>query len=92
VGVKPGRPAGAAATECGALARAGDSFVLQYLRRLPHPREKVWRALTEDEHLAGWFPTTMEGDRAAGAPLRSSFRESEGDPSTPRCSCSNRLR
>ncbi len=38
------------------------------------------RALTEDEHLAGWFPTTLEGDRAAGAPLHFSFRQSGGEP------------
>ena len=34
----------------------------------PTPQEKVWRALTEDEHLAGWFPTTIEGERVAGRP------------------------
>ncbi|MFI7611185.1 SRPBCC domain-containing protein [Nonomuraea terrae] len=34
-------------------------------RRLPHPPEKVWRAITEPEHLAAWFPTTVtiDGDR-----------------------------
>ena len=40
----------------------------------------MWRALTEDVHLAGWFPTTIEGHRVAGAPLRFSFRQSEGEP------------
>jgi hypothetical protein len=40
----------------------------------------VWRALTEDQHLAGWFPTTIEGERAAGAPLHFSFRAGEGEP------------
>jgi uncharacterized protein YndB with AHSA1/START domain len=43
-----------------------------YRRRFDHPPEKVWRALTEPEHLAAWFPTTIDGDRAAGAAL--SFR------------------
>ena len=33
----------------------------------------MWRAITEPEHLAQWFPTTIEGDRVAGAPLRFSF-------------------
>ncbi len=40
----------------------------------------MWRALTEPEQLAGWFPTTMEGDLSAGAPLHFGFREGEGEP------------
>ncbi|WP_188196339.1 SRPBCC family protein [Nonomuraea sp. SYSU D8015] len=34
-------------------------------RRLPHPPEKVWRAITQPEHLAAWFPAevTIDGDR-----------------------------
>ena len=66
--------------EYGVLERAGDHSVLRYRRLLPHPPEKVWRALTVDAELAGWFPTTIEGGRAAGAPLRFSFRQSEGEP------------
>jgi uncharacterized protein YndB with AHSA1/START domain len=46
---------------------------LRFTRTLPHPREKVWRAVTEPEHLARWFPTTIEGERAAGARLRFAF-------------------
>ena len=66
--------------ELGTLERSGGMSVLRYRRRLAHPRERVWSALTEDAHLARWFPTTMEGTRAAGAPLHFSFRESEGEP------------
>ena len=50
---------------------------LRFERRLPHPPEKVWRALTEPEHLEHWFPTTIEGEREAGAPLHFSFRNGE---------------
>jgi uncharacterized protein YndB with AHSA1/START domain len=65
--------------EFGTLERRPNGMsVLHYRRRLAHPPQRVWRAMTEDEHLAGWFPTTMEGERAAGAPLRFSFREAEG--------------
>ncbi len=64
----------------GDLERGGDRSILRYRRRLAHPPRTVWRALTEDVHLAGWFPTTIEGHRVAGAPLRFSFRESEGEP------------
>jgi uncharacterized protein YndB with AHSA1/START domain len=35
-----------------------------------HSREKVWRAVTEPEQLAVWFPQEIVGDRRAGAPLR----------------------
>ncbi len=54
--------------------------MLRYRRRLAHPPEKVWRALTEDVHLEAWFPTTIEGPRYAGAPLHFSFRRGEADP------------
>ncbi|MGO9854189.1 MAG: SRPBCC domain-containing protein [Acidimicrobiales bacterium] len=64
----------------GDLERGADRSVLRYRRRLAHPPWTVWRALTEDVHLAGWFPTTIEGRRVAGAPLRFSFRASEGEP------------
>ena len=46
---------------------------LRFTRTLPYPKEKVWRAITEPDHLAYWFPTTIEGERAAGARLRFSF-------------------
>lgn len=46
---------------------------LRFTRTLKHPQEKVWRAVTEPEHLAHWFPTTIEGERVAGAALRFSF-------------------
>jgi uncharacterized protein YndB with AHSA1/START domain len=56
--------------EHGELEPVEGRWRLRYVRRLPHPREKVWRALTEPEHLAAWFPAKIEGGWAAGAPLR----------------------
>jgi uncharacterized protein YndB with AHSA1/START domain len=38
----------------------------------------VWRALTEPEHLAAWFPAQIHGERAAGAALRFVFPNGEG--------------
>jgi uncharacterized protein YndB with AHSA1/START domain len=64
----------------GHLERAGERPVLHFTRYLAHQPEKVWRALTEPEHLAAWFPTTIEGDRAAGATLRFSFPQGEAEP------------
>jgi uncharacterized protein YndB with AHSA1/START domain len=66
--------------DCGTLERRGELAVLRYRRRLPHPRPKVWRALAEPEQLAAWFPTTLEGDRSAGSPLRFAFRDMEIEP------------
>ena len=63
--------------ELGTLERDGELCVLRYRRVLPQRPETVWRALTEDAHLAGWFPTTIEGERSPGAPLRFSFRNGE---------------
>ena len=31
--------------------------VLRFERLLAHPRERVWRALTEREELEAWHPT-----------------------------------
>ena len=59
----------------GQLIRTDDRAILQYRRRYGHSADKVWRALTEPAELAAWFPTTIEGERRAGASLRFSFPE-----------------
>src|SRR5947209_17014024 len=53
---------------------------LRFTRTVPYPQAKVWRAITEPEHVARWFPTTIEGDRAAGAQLRFSFPGGQAPP------------
>ncbi len=62
----------------GRLEQRDGRWQLRFRRKLPHPPEKVWRALTEPEHLAAWFPTDIEGERATGAALRFVFRNGEG--------------
>ncbi len=64
----------------GYLTRADGRLVLRFTRRLPHPASTVWRALTEPEHLAAWFPTTIDGDRVAGARLRFRHLDDAGPP------------
>jgi uncharacterized protein YndB with AHSA1/START domain len=64
----------------GTLERQGGVAVLRYRRHLAHPRPKVWRAMTEPAHLAGWFPTSIEGAMTPGAPLSFGFREVQIDP------------
>jgi uncharacterized protein YndB with AHSA1/START domain len=68
------------AQDYGQLERRGGRLVLRFTRRLPHPPQRVWRALTEPGHLAAWFPTTIEGERAAGARLRFAFTGNEAAP------------
>jgi uncharacterized protein YndB with AHSA1/START domain len=53
----------------GQLDQAGARWQLRFTRTLRHPPEKVWQALTEEAGLEAWFPTTIEGERAAGAAL-----------------------
>lgn len=60
----------------GELEQAGDRWRLRFTRRLAHPAEKVWRAITEPEHLAAWFPQRVVGEWSVGAPLR--FESTQG--------------
>lgn len=53
---------------------------LRFTRTLNHPSETVWEAITEPEHLAHWFPTTIEGERATGAHLRFDFPAGQAPP------------
>jgi uncharacterized protein YndB with AHSA1/START domain len=68
----------------GTLERGDGTVTLRFTRLLAHPPSKVWRALTEAEHLASWFPTTIEGEFAAGAPLVFSFSTVALPPMTGR--------
>jgi len=54
----------------GELSAIDDRWQLRFSRTLPHSQDKVWRAITEPEHLAAWFPHRIVGERVAGAPLR----------------------
>ncbi len=64
----------------GRLRQLDDRWQLEFTRNLRHPPQKVWRALTDPEHLRAWFPADIEGERAAGARLRFVFRNNEGPP------------
>jgi uncharacterized protein YndB with AHSA1/START domain len=43
--------------------------VLHMERRLKHPPEKVWKAMTEPDRLADWFPGNVTLDLRAGGAL-----------------------
>jgi uncharacterized protein YndB with AHSA1/START domain len=57
----------------GTLEQAGEGWRVRFVRRLPHSPERVWRALTEPAELSKWFPTSIDGDRSAGAALTFRF-------------------
>jgi uncharacterized protein YndB with AHSA1/START domain len=54
----------------GDLERSDNRWRLRFTRRLPYPLEKVWRAITEAEHLEAWFPQRIVGEWSVGSPLR----------------------
>jgi uncharacterized protein YndB with AHSA1/START domain len=64
----------------GRLECGDDRLQLRFTRRFRQRPDTVWRALTEPEHLAAWFPHDIEGERAAGARLRFVSRENEAPP------------
>ena len=61
----------------GELVQQGGRWQLRFTRTLPHPQDKVWRAITEPEHLQAWFPDRVVGEWRVGAPLK--FLSEYGD-------------
>ena len=61
----------------GELDQLGDHWRLRFTRELAQPAEKVWRAVTEPEHLDAWFPQRVVGEWRAGAPLKFESRDGE---------------
>ena len=58
----------------GTYAEIENRPALRFERRIGHPIEDVWRAVTDTEELAHWFPAAVTIDELrAGAPLRFSF-------------------
>lgn len=67
----------------GTLREENGRYVLRFERRLSHPPEKVWAAITEPERLRAWFPQGVEyeGEMAVGGKIL--FRWDEGDEEPP---------
>ena len=57
------------------MSRAGNLITLdgqpalRFERRYRHPMARVWRAVTDPDEMARWFPAAVLGDRAVGAEL-----------------------
>jgi len=62
----------------GTLEEADGRWRLRFTRGLAHPQDKVWRAITEPEHLRAWFPQRITGDWVVGGPLTFSGPEGAG--------------
>jgi uncharacterized protein YndB with AHSA1/START domain len=54
----------------GTLSTVDGRPVLRFERRFPHAPAKVWRAITEPEQLAHWFPATVHTEHRPGAPIK----------------------
>jgi uncharacterized protein YndB with AHSA1/START domain len=48
---------------------------LRFERRIAHPVEAVWGAITEPAELEQWFPTTVAGEMRTGGKLAFTFAE-----------------
>jgi len=44
------------------IQKDGEKWTLVLVRELRHPREKVWKALTDPAHLREWAPFDAEGN------------------------------
>jgi uncharacterized protein YndB with AHSA1/START domain len=53
---------------------------VRFERRYPQPVERVWRAVTEPEELAQWFPSTVELELREGGRMRFTFPGGEMPP------------
>ena len=53
----------------GTLEQVGARWRLRFRRELAHAPGRVWRALTEADDLAAWFPDGVRGEWRVGARL-----------------------
>jgi uncharacterized protein YndB with AHSA1/START domain len=60
----------------------GGRPALRFERRIAHPVEAVWGAITEPAELEQWFPTTVGGEMRAGGELTFTFVKHDIPPMT----------
>ena len=62
----------------GELTELDGRDAVRFERRLAHPPERVWKAITDPGDLRAWFPAEIEGDLGSpGAELSFPFRNDE---------------
>jgi uncharacterized protein YndB with AHSA1/START domain len=57
----------------GTFVTIDDRPALTFERRLAHPVERVWRAVTDPAELGHWFPSAVRGELAPGGTLTFDF-------------------
>ena len=55
--------------QSGTVTMEGDYATLRYERRLAHPTEAVWKAITDSKELAAWFNTKAVIDEHNGGTI-----------------------
>jgi uncharacterized protein YndB with AHSA1/START domain len=61
----------------GTFQTIDDRPALIFERRLAHPVERVWRAVTDPAELAHWFPSRVSGQIAPGGRLSFDFPDDD---------------
>jgi uncharacterized protein YndB with AHSA1/START domain len=61
----------------GTFETIDDRPALTFERRLAHPVERVWRAVTDPAELGHWFPSAVRGELAPGGTLTFDFPGSD---------------
>lgn len=64
----------------GSLHSVEGGVSLRFERRLAHPIEEVWRAVSERDELAHWFPARVEMDFRHGGTVRFTFPDGSESP------------
>ena len=64
-------------SEHGIYTEDAGRLAVRFERRLAHPVAAVWRAVTDPQELAHWFPSGIELELRVGAPMRFTFGPDE---------------
>jgi uncharacterized protein YndB with AHSA1/START domain len=66
-----------------AVVREGDRFTLVFVRELPYPPERVFRALTDPAELAAWAPFDADRHLAVIGPATLTMAGGDGTERSP---------
>jgi uncharacterized protein YndB with AHSA1/START domain len=65
----------------GSYTTVGGRPAVRFERRLSHPIDAVWRAVTEPEELAHWFPAAVELELRLGGRIHFTHTDGAAPPS-----------
>src|ERR1700729_3474177 len=57
----------------GSYTTIADQPTLSFERRLSHPVDRVWEAITEPDELQHWFPSAVQADLRVGGKMKFTF-------------------